>query len=202
MTSRCDSLAVTPVGDLRLTLQLLAATVHAMPRRSDRKPPDPATDPRARDDGADAEDVATDADSTDRPDLSAIPVGGLTPRRLAGAVGALVVAWIVVTFARQAGAAAEAAARADELRLANVQSAAELADLEAELRFIQRRAYIEIEMRGYRLGRAREIPFTLAPGAPPLGPGAPGSAAARLGEQGPDVTPLESWLSLLFGPRR
>jgi hypothetical protein len=179
-----------------------------MPGRSDRTSL-PRTDRRSRDEGApDADDVslAEDADGDrqriTRPDLSAIPVVGFTPRRLAGALGVVVVVWIVITFARQAGAAAEASARADELRLANADLAAELADLESELRFIQRRTYIEIEMRGYGLGRAREIPFTLAPGAPPLDPDAPGSAAVRLGEQEPEVSPLESWLSLLFGPQR
>ena len=43
---------------------------------------------------------------------------------------------------------------------------------ERELAFIQREAYIVQEGRGYGLGRSREIPFALAPGAPPLAPDA------------------------------
>jgi len=44
-----------------------------------------------------------------------------------------------------------------------------------------------------------EIPFTLAPGASPLPDDAPGSAVRRLGAA-PAVSPLERWLTILFGP--
>jgi hypothetical protein len=161
-------------------------------------PEDPRVEERA---GGDPEE-AEHAERVSRPDLSAIPVAGVTPRRVAGALAGLVAVWIVITFARQAGAASEAAARASELRLANAELAAELSALEAELVFIQRPEYVAIEMRGYRLGRPREIPFTLAPDAPALAPDAPGSASVRLGEEPPQVSPLESWLSILFGPQR
>jgi hypothetical protein len=43
------------------------------------------------------------------------------------------------------------------------------------------------------------VPFTLDPSVPAPGPDAPGSAALRLGASD-RLTPLESWLSLLFGP--
>jgi hypothetical protein len=168
-----------------------------MPRRPDRHLSDAAPDTSSR------QDAAVDEPGNDtRPDLSALPVVGITPRRLAGMLGVVVAAWILIAFARQAGVAAEASARAQELRLSNVQLASDVEAIQRELELIQRPQYIAIEMRAYRLGRAREIPFTLAPGAPPLGPNAPGSAAARIGEQAPRVTPLESWLSLLFGPSR
>ena len=49
-------------------------------------------------------------------------------------------------------------------------------------------------------GGAREIPFTLDPSVPAPVDGAPGSASVRLGAQDDRQTPLESWLSLLFGP--
>ena len=45
-----------------------------------------------------------------------------------------------------------------------------------------------------------EIPFTLAPDAPPLAVDAPGSAAVRLGAESEHVAPLERWLTVLFGP--
>lgn len=169
-----------------------------MPRRPDRHVPDAAPDTSSRHDAAPVDEPGND----NRPDLSALPVVGITPRRLAGMLGAVVAAWILIAFARQAGVAAEASARAQELRLSNVQLASDVEAIQRELELIQRPQYIAIEMRAYRLGRAREIPFTLAPGMPPLGPNAPGSAAERIGEQAPRVTPLESWLSLLFGPSR
>ncbi|HEY7736385.1 MAG TPA: hypothetical protein VH813_06290 [Candidatus Limnocylindrales bacterium] len=133
-------------------------------------------------------------------DLSAVPVVGITPRRMSLALGAVVAVWVAFAFARQVGAAADAARRAEDLRLSNARLASEVAALQQELQVIQRRPYISVEMRRYGLGRAKEIPFTLAAGAPALGPDAPGSAAARLGEDAPTTTPLESWLSLLFGP--
>ena len=52
-----------------------------------------------------------------------------------------------------------------------------------------------------RLGDPHEVPFTLAQGAPPLGPDAPGSAALRVGAP-TSISPLERWLTLLFGPGR
>jgi cell division protein FtsB len=174
-----------------------------MPRRTDARAPD-ATDRPARAGQPDpsAPIDAPDDGATARPDLSAIPVAGITPRRLASILGALVAIWIVIVFARQAGAATDASARVAELEVSNTQLAADVVALEAELRLIQRPAYISQQARGYALGKAKEVPFRLAPDAPPLAPDAPGSAAARLGEAAPRISPLESWLSLLFGPGR
>jgi hypothetical protein len=170
-----------------------------MPRRTDRHRADAAQDTQ----GTIAPDAGTlpGSDGTKR-DLSAVPIAGLTPRRVASVVCALAAIWIVIAFARQAGAASEAASRAEELRLSNAQMAMDVGALERELQLIQRRSYIEVEMRRYGLGRSREIPFQLEPGAPPLSPDAPGSAVTRVGEDAPQVTPLESWLSVLFGPGR
>jgi len=53
---------------------------------------------------------------------------------------------------------------------------------------------------GYRFGDAKEIPFTLDPSVPAPVDGAPGSASVRLGAAIDRQTPLESWLSILFGP--
>jgi hypothetical protein len=83
-----------------------------------------------------------------------------------------------------------------------VALAGEVVALERELELIQRQEYFVQQARGYRLGAPNEIAFTLAPDAPPLAPDASGSAAARLGGDVDPVTPLESWLSLLFGPER
>lgn len=131
--------------------------------------------------------------------LADLPVAGLTRRRVAILLGALIAAWVIVLFARQVSEASDATARADAMRARNAALEIEVADLQGELSLIQKQAYIEQSARGYRLGDPREIPFTLADGAPTLAPDAPGSATVRLGTKHDDPTPLESWARLLFG---
>ena len=139
-------------------------------------------------------------DARDTPDLSSLPIAGITRRRLAGLIGAMLAVWIVVVFARQVGEAQAAASRAEQLATDNVTQSAEVARLARELDEIQRPRYIEQQARGYRLGGPKEIAFTLAPDAPPLADDAPGSASVRLGADRTRVSPLERWLTLLFGP--
>jgi cell division protein FtsB len=131
--------------------------------------------------------------------LADLPVAGLTRRRVAILIGALVAAWVIVLFARQVSEASEATARAEAMRTSTVQLEAEVVALESELRLIQKQAYIGQAARQYRLGEAAEIPFALADDAPPLAPDAPGSATVRLGTSTDVSTPLESWTRLLFG---
>jgi cell division protein FtsB len=131
--------------------------------------------------------------------LADLPVAGLTRRRIALLIGALVAAWVILLFARQVGEASEASTRADEMRAQNEALAANVSALESELALIQRQAYIEQQAREYRLGAPRERPFILAGDAPALASDAPGTAATRLGADTGDETPLESWLDLLFG---
>ena len=132
--------------------------------------------------------------------LSDLPVAGLTRRRIALLIGSLVAAWVIVLFARQVGEASDATARAVDMRAANVVLSVEVAALEDELTLIQRQAYIEQQARGYRLGKPREIPFSLADDSPALAADAPGTAAARLGAVVDRASPLEAWLQMLFGP--
>ncbi len=131
--------------------------------------------------------------------LSDLPVAGLTRRRIALLIGALVAAWVIVLFARQVGEASEATTRATDMRASNATLARDVAAAQHELDLIQQQAYIEQQAREYRLGRPREIPFILADDAPPLPADAPGSAAVRLGEVIDRPSPIESWLDLLFG---
>jgi cell division protein FtsB len=131
--------------------------------------------------------------------LADLPVAGLTRRRIALVIAAVVAAWVIVLFARQVGEASEASTRADAMRVQNESLAANVVALEDELSLIQRQAYIEQQAREYRLGGPRERPFILADDAPPLGADAPGTAATRLGAETGEATPLESWLDLLFG---
>jgi hypothetical protein len=174
-----------------------------MPRPAGTAPPDDALPPDAADPTVDPEPATGSGgtgSSTPEIDLSVLPVAGITRRRVAFLAAAFVSAWIVIVFARQVGEASAASTRAEQMRLANVELAADVGSLERELELIQRQQYILLQARGYRLGVPNEIPFTLSPDVPPLAADAPGSAAVRLGSGEPAVTPLESWLSLLFGP--
>ena len=133
-------------------------------------------------------------------DLSALSIAGITRRRVGWVAAALLSAWIVVVFARQAGDAASAASRADQIERDNAALSAEVASLERELEIIERPAYIAQQARAYGVGSPKEIPFTLDSSVPDPGPNAPGSASLRVGGHSERPTPLESWLSLLFGP--
>lgn len=132
--------------------------------------------------------------------LAGLGIAGLSRRRLAVAVGLLVVAWIAIAFGRQLGAASAAQARAEALAGEVERRAGEVAALEAELELVQRPAYLRQQARAYGLGAPDEIPFAIDPNAPPLPADAPGSAATRLGERVERPTPLEVWLTILFGP--
>jgi hypothetical protein len=81
----------------------------------------------------------------------------------------------------------------------NAARTSEIAGLERELQRIQQPRYIVQQARGYGLGSSKEIAFTLGANAPTLPPDAPGSAGLRVGAHN-SGTPLESWLTLLFGP--
>jgi cell division protein FtsB len=175
-------------------------------RRSASQPPDrsdPSTD--ADDEVTVAIDTADLVDSAaalpaDGIDLSALSIAGITRRRVGWVAAALLSAWIVVVFARQAGEAATASNRADQIARDNAALAAEVASLERELDIIEQPAYISQQARAYNLGSPQEIPFTLDPSVPAPGPDAPGSARFRVGAHDDRPSPLESWLSLLFGP--
>lgn len=132
-------------------------------------------------------------------DLSGLPIAGMTQRRMTFLLGAVLAAWIVIVFARQVGEASAASSRAEAMIADNAVRHAEVAALERELDRIQQRRFVVQQARAYGLGGHNEIAFTLDPDAPPLPAGAPGSAAVRLGAP-PSVSPLESWLGLLFGP--
>lgn len=139
-------------------------------------------------------------DGRSLPPILGLPAVSGSRRRWTALAGFLLGAWIIVTFVRQVGDASAASARADLMRAENAALAAEVAGLEAEYAQLQAAPYIAQVARGYDLGSATERSFSLAPGAPPLPPDAPGSAAARVGAKPAVRSPLDSWLSLLFGP--
>jgi hypothetical protein len=110
--------------------------------------------------------------------------------------------WLVLAFGRQVGEASAASNRADVLRGTNSALRDEVATLKNDLDRVQDERFIRLQGRAFGLGGRGEIPFTLEPGAPTPGPDAPGSATARLGADPDRPTPLEVWLSTLFGPDR
>ena len=137
--------------------------------------------------------------SSGEPDLAALPIVGITRRRAAILLGALLAGWIIILFARQVSEASAATGRAETMVVENAARRSEIAGLERELQRIQQTRFVAQQARGYGLGSSKEIAFTLGASAPTLPPDAPGSAALRVGARNSE-TPLDSWLTLLFGP--
>jgi len=169
--------------------------------RGSRVTDEPAPSQRAKGtpDGESEDETATTA-IRDRVDLTGLSIAGITRRRVGFVASLLVGAWIVIVFARQVGDATTAANRASDLAAANTALAAEVESLQAEVDAITRPEHVSLAARAYQLGGSKEIPFTLDPSVAAPVDGAPGSASLRLGVVRDRPTPLESWLSLLFGP--
>lgn len=184
---------------LRNVTSRRAAPVDDSPARPGSSRPDDADGSRRRSVPSDDPDAAAER-PVERVDLSGLSVAGITRRRVGFVAGAFLAIWIVVVFARQVGDATAASNRASQLVTDNAALAAEVQSLQAEVDQIVRPEVVAIAARGERLGDAREIPFTLDPSVPAPVDGAPGSASVRLGATSERQTPLESWLSLLFGP--
>lgn len=172
------------------------------PRRSTDEPR--ADEPPRPEDDAPTPDLddawSGAAPKAQEPGLGALPVVGITRRRMAAAVAVLLAAWIVSVFVRQVGEASTATSTADELAAGNVALAGKVASLERELELIARSRFVNQQARGYGLGSSREIPFALSADAPALPEDAPGSAAVRVGVERDHGSPLDSWLTVLFGP--
>lgn len=160
---------------------------------------DPPADPAATVDGSD-DPGASGAGLADRVDLTGLSIAGITRRRVGWVAAGLVSVWIVIVFARQVGDASAASSRAAQLARDNTALAAEVQSLQGEVDLIVRPEYVALQARAHGLGAAHEVPFTLDPSVPAPVDGAPGSASVRLGAETERQTPLESWLSLLFGP--
>ncbi|HKB28763.1 MAG TPA: hypothetical protein VKC59_07050 [Candidatus Limnocylindrales bacterium] len=134
-----------------------------------------------------------------RIDPAALPMP-ISRRRLATVAGLLAAGWLVVAFGRQVGAASAATDRADELRGANAALRRDVTNLQDDLARVQDGRFVQLMGRAYGLGGRGEVAFTLEAGAPSPGPDAPGSAAVRLGARPSHGSPLDGWLSTLFGP--
>jgi len=138
-------------------------------------------------------------DGRPRIDPAALPMP-ISRRRLATVAGLLAAAWLVIAFGRQVGAASAATDRADQLRGANAGLRTDVNNLQDDLARVQDGRFVQLMARAYGLGGEGEIPFTLAAGAPTPGPSSPGAASVRLGARPSHDSPLDGWLSALFGP--
>jgi hypothetical protein len=122
-----------------------------------------------------------------------------TRRRLALVVGGLFALWLVGVFARQVGEASAAASQADQLRARNAAMEQDVESLRLELELIQNPAFVAQVSRGYLLGAPGEVAFAVDPTATLPGPDAPGSQGIKPETTKQNVSPLESWLEVLFG---
>ena len=124
------------------------------------------------------------------------PVAGVSRRHLAFGIGAVVVAWIVLVFAR---AVVDSSAATDRLGTLSGENDALQAQLEAgqrELELIRDPRFVAQQARAYGMGASGERAFALPVGAPPAPSIRPLGSAFR--DDGPRA-PLEAWLDLLFG---
>ena len=173
-----------------------------MSRRPDPAPPAPVDSGAALPGKTGSPSRARPGGSDEQPpaDLGSLSVAGLTRHRVLVLAVFLAVAWLAFAFVRQVGDVTAASGRADALAAANRQLRSDIAALDGELRLIQRQEFIVQEARAYGLGAAREVPFSLQKPVPSLALDAPGSAGVRIGAAAERRSPLESWLTLLFGP--
>jgi hypothetical protein len=187
-----------------LTRQLRVATLAddvEDPSAPSSRPPRAARsdDPTDPDSGV-RDREPSERDNRSRLDLNGLSVAGITRRRVAWMAAAFVAVWIVVVFARQVGDAEAVSNHAAQFARDNAALAAEVGALEKERELIVEPRYVAQEARGHQLGAPKEIAFSLDPSVAAPVDGSPGSASTRLGATTAQQTPLESWLSLLFGP--
>ena len=117
------------------------------------------------------------------------PSLGLSRRRAAVIVAGLLCLWLVGVFANQV----------DAMKARNASVVREIEAIQAELKVIKQPGFVDFTARGYLLGTAREIPFTIDPGAPPLTADAPGSTGIKPLPVAQPESALDAWLKALFG---
>jgi hypothetical protein len=129
--------------------------------------------------------------------LSPPPLFELHARQAAFVVGLVIVVWIAFVFARAVAATSAANDHAAQLRASIAAEQARLASDQEELAIVQGQPFIRLQARAYGVGAPGEHPFSLAAGAPSPQPIVPlGEAASPPAK----VTPLDAWLTMLFGP--
>ena len=136
--------------------------------------------------------VRVPRDAVGEPDLAALPIVGITRRRMAIVLGALLAGWIVIVFARQVSEASAATGRAEAMVAANAAQRAANAGLERELAQIQQERFVLQQARGYGLGGAEGDRVQPRSGCPAARRRRPGSAApaGRRTDVGQPARPL------------
>jgi hypothetical protein len=124
------------------------------------------------------------------------PVAGVTRRQIGFAVGAVVVVWVVLVFARAVMDSSAATDRVGALRGENASLEAELDAGRRELELIRDPRFIAQQARAFGIGEAGERAFALPVDAPPAPSIRP--LGSTLDDERPRA-PLEAWLDLLFG---
>jgi len=139
------------------------------------------------------------ADSLDARRLERPPTFDETfgaPGRYLGWLLALLVAVVVaVSLARVVLQAADASAQVDRLRESNAELRARVEALAAEKRIVTSPIFVGVAGRAHGYGDPNERAFGLLPGGPPP-PRLADETASVAGDAG---SPLDAWLTLLFG---
>jgi hypothetical protein len=145
-----------------------------------------------------SEESARDLDPLPEPPSPArLPVLGLDRRTLTLVALAIVAAWLVFVFGRAVADSEAVSQREAALRAGNAVIERQLEARQAELTIVQSDAFGALQARAFGLGTPQEQVFALRPGTSPA-PGLPLLGETPSGSG--DVSPLDAWLDLLFGP--
>lgn len=113
-----------------------------------------------------------------------------------GVGGVILTAWLVVIFGRAIADSNALSQRQAQEEAVNAQLRAQVEQGRAEINFIKSDLFLQFQARAVGMGAAGENAFALEPNSPSPRPLTP------LGSDRPQTettTPLEDWLSLLFG---
>ena len=111
-------------------------------------------------------------------------------------IGAVLGIWLFVVFANALADASTQSARLTAEQRVNASLAAQASAGAIEIDTIKGQTFLDFLARSYGMGESTELPFALAPGAPP--PPAMVPLGARDVENAAP-TPLDDWLDLLIG---
>lgn len=137
----------------------------------------------------------------------ALDVGGVGPgpsfgpalliarAHIAWAIGLVVATVVVVVLGRVVLDAASASARVEELRAANAELRAQVDALVAERRLVTSEIFVQVAGRARGYGEPTDRAFGMVPGGPP-----PAPLLVEEDSTTEELSPLEAWLALLFGP--